>query len=259
MIGRPNTVKQKLQAGETALGMVCRTLSPAVVELIGLAGFDYVWIDMEHTSADFGLVENLCRAADAADVCSLVRVPEKHPSYILRALESGAGIVNVPQVENRSDTECVVRAAKYYPLGERGYCSSSRGTVYGMNGKAADSFAAANERVLVMTQIESLRGVENAEDICSVPGVDIVFIGVGDLSQSLGCIGQFDHPDLLGCVRKVLGCIKESGKIAAMQAESLESARRWHSEGVLMFCCGVDITALGRTLKVTRQEFGVLR
>ena len=202
MIGKQNAVKEKVREGKIAIGIVCRVLSPVLVELLGLAGFDFVWIDMEHTSADFETVEHLCRAADAAEIQALVRVPDASPSNILRALEAGAGIVDVPQVEERAQTEAVVQAAKYFPIGERGFSSSSRGTQYGFGGTTAARMASANDRVMTMVQIESVRGVEKAEEICSVPGLDIVFIGMGDLSQSLGIPGQMDHPDLLANVRE---------------------------------------------------------
>src|SRR5262245_16794261 len=108
-----NRVKQKLAEGGTVLGVVCRSLSPVVVELIGLAGFDFAWIDMEHAAADFSQVEQLCRASDAVGIESLVRVPDQTPSSIVRALEAGAGIINIPQVGSAAQAEAVVKAARF--------------------------------------------------------------------------------------------------------------------------------------------------
>jgi 4-hydroxy-2-oxoheptanedioate aldolase len=255
MLGKENRVKRKVQGGKTALGFVCRTLSPVVVELIGLAGFDFVWIDMEHTTADFTTVEHLCRAADATGIESLVRVPDKNPSNILRALEAGAGIINVPQIEEREEAEAIVRAAKYYPLGQRGYSTSSRGTVYGFGGTPKEIFAAANERVMTMVQIESVRGVENAREICSVSDLDIVFVGLADLSQSLGIVGQFDHPELLQSAREVLAAARANGKIVAMLAETVESAKAWQEEGARILGCGVDVSLIGKTLLRLKEAF----
>lgn len=259
MVGNQNRVKRKIQEGKIALGFVCRTLSPVVVELIGLSGFDFVWIDMEHTSADFATVEHLCRAADATGIESLVRVPDKNASNILRALEAGAGIINVPQVEERGEAEAVVKAAKYYPRGERGYCSSSRGTMYGLGGEAKDVFAAANERVMTMVQIESIQGVENASEICSVADLDMVFIGLADLSQCLGVVGQLGHPDVVGCARKVLDAIRAKGKLAAMLADTVENAKPWLAEGVNVVCCGVDTPTMGRALLRIQKDFSPLQ
>ncbi|CAN5772965.1 aldolase/citrate lyase family protein [soil metagenome] len=256
MFGSQNRVKQRVREGKTVFGFVCRTLSPTIVELIGLSGFDFVWIDMEHTGADFSTVETLCRAADASDIESLVRVPDKNPANILRALEVGAAIVNVPQVESRAEAEAVVRAAKYAPLGRRGYCASSRGTQYGVGAKATDSFAAANERTMTMVQIESARGVDNATEICQVSGLDVVFVGLADLSQSLGITAQFDHPDLLDSARRVLKASRAAGKISAMLADTPQDAAGWAAEGVQILCCGVDIPMIGKALLRVRAEFG---
>ena len=258
MLGSHNRLKQKIHEGKTVFGFVCRTLSPTVVELIGLSGFDFVWIDMEHTGADFSTVETLCRAADASGIESLVRVPDKSPANILRALEVGAAIVNVPQVDDRAEAEAVVRAAKYAPVGQRGYCASSRGTRYGLGGKATDAFAAANERTMTMVQIESPRGVDNATEICQVPGLAAVFLGLADLSQSLGITGQLDHPDLLDSARKVLKASRAAGKISAMLVDTTEDAARWVEEGAQILCCGVDIPMIGKALLRIRAEFGSL-
>lgn len=255
MFGSHNRVQQRLKEGKTVFGFVCRTLSPTVVELIGLTGFDFVWIDMEHTGADFCTVENLCRTADAANITSLVRVPDKSPTNILRALEVGAAIVNVPNIEDRAEAEAVVRAAKYAPVGQRGYCASSRGTQYGVGSNATDAFAAANERTMVMVQIESVKGVDNATDICQVPGLSAVFVGLADLSQSMGITGQLHHPDLLDSARKVLKVSKAAGKISAMAVDTTDDAARWVGEGAQILCCGVDIPTISKTLLRIRAEF----
>ncbi len=170
-------------------------------------------------------------------------------------MEAGAAIINVPQVEERHEAEEVVKAAKYHPQGERGYCASSRGTKYGFGGQTKDIFAAANERVMTMVQVESLRGVENASEICSVRGLDIVFIGLADLSQSMGLTGQIDHPDLIDRARRVVRASRANGKIAAMLVDSPDAAKTWLEEGVGMLCCGVDIPTVGKTFLRLRKEF----
>src|SRR5262245_30979022 len=258
MLGKPNRTKRLVQEGKIVQGIVCRTLSPVVVELIGLAGFDVVWIDMEHSSADFTTVESLCRAADATELTTLVRVTDKNLSSILKALEAGAEIINVPLIETRHEAEEVVRAAKYHPSGRRGFCSSSRGNAYGLKGTAAEIFAATNERVMTMVQMETPRGVENAAEICSVPGLDLVFVGLGDLSQAMELTGQFDHPDLLAAARGVLSDARAAGKITAMQSDTIVSARRWMAEGTRMFFTSVDVTAIGRMFLRIKEEFAPL-
>lgn len=259
MLAGTNNVREKVRAGQPAFGIVCRTLSPVAVELIGLTGFDFVWLDMEHATADFGKVEELCRAADVTEMTTLVRVPDRSPSHVLRVLEAGAGIVNVPQVETADQAVAVVSAAKYAPIGKRGYSSSSRGTRYGVGGTPLEVFAEANRRTMTMVQIESVRGVENAAEICAVPGLDVVFVGLGDLSQSMDRTGQFDDPGLLANVHNVLTLIKDSGKIAAMHAESVEGAKRWITQGVKILSCAVDISVMRGGLERIASSFGPLR
>jgi 4-hydroxy-2-oxoheptanedioate aldolase len=140
-------------------------------------------------------------------------------------------------------------------VGERGYCSSSRGNRYGIGGTAQEIFAAANTRVLTMVQIESVTGVRNAAEICSVPGVDVVFVGMGDLSQSLGVPGQLAHPDVAAATRATLEIVRAKGKIAALQVETTTAAAIWLEAGVQLLCCGVDLNLFGRTLARVRDEF----
>jgi 2-keto-3-deoxy-L-rhamnonate aldolase RhmA len=255
MIHGENRIRRKIEEGGIALGFVCRSLSPVVVEMIGLAGFDFVWIDMEHAPADFSTVEHLCRAADAVDLESLVRLPNCDAANVLRALEAGAGIVNAPSVEDPSEAAALVRAAKYFPEGQRGSCSNSRGNRYGLKGNEAETFAAANRRVMTMIQIESKRGVERSEEICSVPGLDIVFVGLSDLSQSLGIPGQLDSPLLLTQADSVLQAARARGKTAAMMAANSAAAKNWLAQGVRIICCGVDVASIGKTLTGIRKEF----
>jgi 4-hydroxy-2-oxoheptanedioate aldolase len=260
MLGQQqNKVKQKVQAGELVFGFVCRTLSPTVVELVGLSGFDFVWLDMEHTSASFETIEDLCRAADAAGIESLVRVPDKSPSSISRVLETGVSIVNVPHVEDRGQAEAIVEAARYAPAGQRGFCATTRGTRYGFDGNARETFAAANERTMIMVQIESGKGVENCAEICAVAGVDAVFVGLADLSQSLGVSGQLDHSDVVASARSVLATARKAGKVGAMLVDTFEDATRWVAEGARIFPCGVDVPTIGKTFVRIRQQFDSLR
>lgn len=255
MLPTTNRVKQRLAAGEVPVGFVCRTLSPVIVELIGLAGFDFAWLDMEHTTADFAVIEHLCRAADAVGIASLVRIPDQAPSSVLRALEAGAAIVNVPQVTNRNQVEAIVQAAKFAPQGERSLSPSSRGMRYGIAEPGSDPFAAANQRVMTMVQIESGDAVHNASEICSVPQLDAVFIGLADLSQSLGVTGQTEHARVLDAARQVVAVAADSGKVVMMLVDSPERGKAWVEEGVRMLCCGVDVPSMGKLLQERRKSF----
>jgi 2-keto-3-deoxy-L-rhamnonate aldolase RhmA len=166
------------------IGTSISTNSPTVVEALGQTPFGAILFDMEHTALTLTGVEELIRAADTVRTPSIVRVPGID-STINRVLDAGADGVVIPQVESAQQAQAVVDRARFAPIGRRGL-GAGRGTAYGVH--LADRGFTANEnaRVLVCVQIESQTGVDNAHEILSVPGLDAVVIGPGDLSHSLG-------------------------------------------------------------------------
>ncbi len=181
---RENVVKKKLGEGEAVFGLFCSTPAPVVVEMIGCAGFDFVIIDNEHVLLDPETLENMVRAAEAVGVTPLVRVADRAPGTILRALDAGAQGVVIPNVGKREDAEGAVRASRYYPEGERSL-NAGRPAAFAKMGLPT-YLNRANEEVMVVVMIEDREGVERAAEILSVPGVDLVLEGAADLSQSYG-------------------------------------------------------------------------
>jgi len=148
-----NRVKEKIRQDELAIGTYVSLTDPAVAEIIGLAGYDAAFIDMEHTAFDIPLVEQMIRACDLVGIVSLVRVPDNNPKMILRVLESGAQGIQVPHISGREDAESAVKAVRYAPLGERGMGGATRATRYGvipMNEHKATS----NEEILLIVMVE---------------------------------------------------------------------------------------------------------
>ena len=142
-------------------------------------------------------------AADAAGYSTVLRVPYLHEKEIMRALDIGAQGVQVPMINNRADAECMARAAKYYPLGERGMALPRSGD-YGMTLTGPAYYSFANENVLTLAHIETVDAVDNIAEMAQVPGIDVFFIGPSDLSQSLGFPGQNDHPVVLAKIEEAL-------------------------------------------------------
>ena len=139
-----NAPKEKLTQGKAAYGPFIVLPHPAGVEIAGMIGFDFVIIDMEHSSYHFETTENMTRAARAVNITPIVRVPDKSQTNVLRALESGAMVVDVPLVGKASDTEAIVYAAKYAPLGGRGFNLSSMGIRYGFVGGTGEALPRIN-------------------------------------------------------------------------------------------------------------------
>lgn len=235
---RKNPLKEKLRKGEPLLGLFVSLPSPALVEMIGLMGYDYVIIDAEHGVADLETCEHMVRAAEAAGVTPLVRIAENVQQNILRYLDAGAMGVQIPMVNTREDAEAVVRSVFYPPKGRRGL-AGVRASRYGIGLASGDYVRMANEELLVIVQIETTQAVASAEAICATEGVDIVFIGPSDLSSSMGFAGQPTHPDVLRTIESVGRTAQAAGKAAGTIARDAAAYEHWRTAGFQYLATGV--------------------
>jgi len=238
-----NKVKTALNEGKTVFGSFVQISSPAVVEILAHAGFDFVIIDTEHASISIEAAENLVRAAQLHDICPIIRVTDNDPSKILRALDTGAQGVHIPHVSSRSDAEAIVKAAKYVPEGERGTCPYVRAADYSAFNQN-QYFSFANENTLVIALIEGIDGVNNIDEILSVPGIDIIFVGPYDLSQSLGLIGQIDHPRVMEEISKVIWKARSKNRVVGTFVDTLERAYKWQDLGAQFIAYSLDVGLL---------------
>lgn len=206
---RPNKTKAKLRAGEAAIGYILGIPAPALVEIAGQAGLDFVVIDCEHGPMNEQTAEDMIRAAEVVDITPLVRVPANRPEVILRFMDRGAAGVVVPHVNTRTDAEAAVAAVKYAPEGRRGY-AAGRWTI----GTTGNPFEFSNRETLVICMVEEVAGLANIDEILAVPGVDVIHIGAGDLAQELGLIGQTTHPKVVETVRHLITATVAAGKVA---------------------------------------------
>jgi 4-hydroxy-2-oxoheptanedioate aldolase len=207
---RPNALKQRLKNGENVLGCWTMLGSPHVVELLGLAGFDYLILDQEHGLGDPTSLSFQLQAMSATPATSIVRVPWNDPVYLKRVLDAGAEGVLIPSVDTAEEARAAVAACCYPPAGRRGTASSSvRASNYGMG---ADYVATCADNLLVVIQIESAKGVENIDDILAVDGVDVVFIGPFDLSASVGQMGNLKHPEVARLIEHAETRIRAAGR-----------------------------------------------
>jgi 4-hydroxy-2-oxoheptanedioate aldolase len=225
-----NAVKERFQNKEPVLGCIINGAYPALVEMIGLAGFHFVFIDAEHGSLSVSECEELVRAAELRHIVPLIRTPENNPKMILRYLDIGAMGIIIPEVNSKEEAESAVQAVKYAPIGNRGL-ATMRCADYGYGISRSEYLQEANRETLVIALIESTQGVEQAEEILSVQGVDAVMIGTSDLSMSLGVFGQVDHPLVLEASHKVLGLGQKVGKPVGIIVYEGESPRMYFDQG----------------------------
>jgi 2-keto-3-deoxy-L-rhamnonate aldolase RhmA len=234
-----NRLKQQLQAQEVVLGLFINCNYPALVEICGYAGFDFAIADLEHGAMHTLAAENLCRAADTVGLSPLVRVATNHPAQIQAALDIGSAGVLIPQVQSEAEALAAVRAAKFYPLGNRGLSFATRAGMYGTAGGAITE--QMNQQSLVIVQVEGKEGVANIEAIAKVPHLDGIFLGPYDLSQSLGIPGQVRDPQVISLMQQCVKLIRQSGKIAGTYADNPEIAKEWIALGVQLVAVGVDV------------------
>lgn len=229
---RPNRIRAQLEKGQAAFGPNLQIDAPWLVEIIGVAGFDYVLLDGEHGAA-FSNLPALIMAADAAGITPVVRVPSHDRGYILPALEAGAGGIQVPMVETAEQARRLAAEAKYAPIGQRGFSNATRAAGYGTI--ALDVYGPlANRETLLILQIESQAGLDNIREIAHVPGVDVLFFGPGDLSQALGLFGQQAAPQVRRAIVDAIHAAAD-GPYIATSAFSAEDVRFWREQGVGLF------------------------
>jgi 4-hydroxy-2-oxoheptanedioate aldolase len=226
-------LKQAFQNGQTLVGTWLNAPSPAQVEIIGYAGFDFVVLDTEHSSYDIAGCENLVRAAAAAQLPSLVRVSENRATPVSQALEYGAQGIVVPHVSTKAEAEAAVNHAHYPPVGVRGAAPTIRATRYGQI-PWADYLAQARAETLVILQIEGKEGIAHLDAIMTVPGLDVLFIGPFDLSTALGISGQLDHPLLLDTVGDIVKRARVRHMAVGIWMPTPEQVGPWIARGVQM-------------------------
>lgn len=235
-----NMLKQKIENGNMVVGPFMKLPSSAVVEIMGLAGFDYVIIDCEHGPLNMLEAENMIRAAQICGIGSVLRVTENNAAMISRALDIGVDAVQVPQISNRKDAESVVRAAKFSPIGERGVCRYVRAAGYTSINKK-DYFDKANKDTMVIVHIEGQEGIDNIDEILEVEGIDIIFIGPYDLSQSLGLPGEVNNPLVEEKMREVIEKSMRKGKWVGTFVDNISGAYKWKELGVKYISYAVDV------------------
>jgi 4-hydroxy-2-oxoheptanedioate aldolase len=248
-----NKTKHIIAGGGSAYGTFVLLGEPALVEMIGYAGFDFVVIDTEHSGNTMEQVGTMVRAAELAGTTPVVRVTANSPEYILRALDAGAGGVLVPQVNTAAEAAAAVRAARYAPLGERGVAGVVRAARYGFI-SVPDYLTGANRENLVITQVEHMDAVRNLDSILAVEGVDGIFIGPADLSQSMGITGQFNNPGLRQTMHAVIEKTRRTDKWAGIFCLDAEDAAYWKAAGANLLAIATESMIFASALRSLKKQ-----
>ena len=213
---RENTLKTKLESGSAVFGVMITFPSSPVVEMMGYLGFDWVLIDNEHGSITVENSEDLIRAAELSGIAPIIRPVGNKPEIIAPFLDRGAWGVQVPHVNTAEEARAAVDAVKYHPQGHRGIFSRGRPADYGFSGSTAKYAEEANRNTLVCLMLEEVEALDNLEELLAVEGVDVFFIGSGDLSQSMGFTGQQTHPEVQAKMEMGVKTIRGAGRFAGV-------------------------------------------
>jgi 4-hydroxy-2-oxoheptanedioate aldolase len=247
-------LRHKLREKRVVTGVFCELPCPESVEIIGLAGWDFVVIDCEHAPITAALLPGMMRAATAAGIPAIVRVASSEPSAIQHALDAGAAGVQIPQIASVEAAKAAVAASRFHPLGARGFNPFVRAADFSAS-PTAEFLARANHEVALILQIESAAGIEAANGILELAGIDALFIGPYDLSQSLGIPGQTSHARVFAAAEGIVNSAESRGVAVGVFTNSEQDARRWLDIGVRYLCLSVDTVFLLNAMRVAVTKF----
>jgi 2-keto-3-deoxy-L-rhamnonate aldolase RhmA len=203
-----NRLARLIRERRPAVGMWINLSDPGVAQIAALAGYDWVMIDTEHNPFTESQVQGLLHALGGFDVTAIVRVRANREEHVKWILDTGAGGVVIPSIRDTADARQAVEISKYFPLGRRGY-GPNRASHFWTRGK--EYTANANQETLLICQIELASAVAEVDQICQVPGIDGVWIGPTDLAQSLGHLGDAQHPEVQAAIERVIESANRHG------------------------------------------------
>ncbi len=231
--------RNKLQNDECVYGVFMKTGDPMFVEAASLGGFDFVILDTEHGPVSIENQQNNIRAAEARGAVPIIRLKDSGENTIGKALDIGAYGIQVPQINSAADAEKIVKFAKFYPYGMRGVCRFVRAADY----SAMDRYEyfENSKNILIILQLEGVKAIENLDEILEVEGVDILFIGPYDLSQSLGIPGQVNNPLVVEEMKKIVERARKKNKVIGTFVDTPEDLIMWRNLGVKYLSYSVDV------------------
>ena len=233
-----NRVKELLKAGKPAFGVVMQLPSPPAADVLAQAGFDWLWIDMEHGPLNLETVHRMIQATRGTDTVPVVRVPWNLHWLAKPILDMGAMGVIMPAVMTKKEAMEATRALRYPPEGVRGFGPGFAALRWGLS--VPEYVKVANQEIMAILLIEHIEAVDHIEEILSVPGVDLVMVGPYDLSGSMGMLGQVTHPVVEEAIGKVLAAAQRAKIPAGILALTPEDINRRLQQGFQFLIVGTD-------------------
>jgi 4-hydroxy-2-oxoheptanedioate aldolase len=253
-----NRVLEKLRAGKAALvTTVTPYASPKLTEMIGMLDFDCVWIDMEHQDYSYDQLFDMALGCRATGIVPMARIRKGDYWSYSRPFEAGATGIMVPHCRSGAEAAEIVRYSRFHPLGLRGLDGVEANADYGL-APTAEYMAHTNRETFVCVQIEDREGVEDVEAIAATEGIDILFVGPADLSQSYGIPLQTQDPIIRGAIERVADAAARHGKWWGIPVGTAEQGQRYYEMGARFLACGAAIIILQQGWQRIRQDFDAL-
>ena len=230
--------REKIKNNEFVYGIFTKSQDPMFVEIQGISEYDFVILDSEHGPYSVSQQQNNIRAALLRGLLPIVRVSELSENMIGKALDIGALGVQVPQIENAKQAKKAVKYARFYPYGERGVCRFVSAADY--SAKDRNEYFKSSKDLLVILQLEGVQAISNLDEILEVEGIDIIFIGPYDLSQSLGVPGDIKNPKVLNAMINIVEKAKEKNIVVGTFTDDYEMVTKWKNMGVQYISYSTD-------------------
>jgi 4-hydroxy-2-oxoheptanedioate aldolase len=239
---RENLMKKALRKGQVVIGGgVSQLKGAAVPQLYAAAGFQFIWIDMQHSAYSIENVFELVIGARAAGIENIVRIPSIDPPLIARLMDSGVQGIMIPEIKEVKEVMEVIKAVKYPPEGERSLVGKRIHTDF-IKLNAKEMAKRVNEETLVVIQIETEGAFDHLAEIANVPGVDVLWVGPNDLANSLGHLGDTEHPEVLGAIETIIDISLRAKVAPALTIPfNFRNAERWIKKGAKVIAYSNDI------------------
>lgn len=233
-------LRKRAMSGDSVLGaMIFEFFTPGVAQILKLAGCEYVIYDMEHAGFSIEQLKTQVAHCRGLGVAPMVRVPRGEYQFLARALDVGAQGVMVPMVDSVEEARHIVESTHYPPKGRRGAAFGFAHDDY-QPGDPKAKMRAADNRNLIIAQIETERGLAEVEEIAALDGIDCLWLGHFDMTNFLGIPGQFDHPDYIAAIKRIVAAGRKHGKALGFMAADQSWARQYRQYGFNMIASGTD-------------------
>ena len=250
---RISRVREKLNNRQPVIVTKINSLDPVFADMVGLIGYDCLWLCQEHTPIDGDRLGHLIRTCNMNNMDTMVRVGKGSYSDFIRPLELGATGIMVPHCMSAAEARAIVQSTRFQPVGRRPIDSGNSDGAYCMI-PLAGYIKHTSEQTFIVVQIEDPEAVAEAEEIASIPGIDVIFIGPGDLSHAMGRPGDASHPDVAAAIDSVIAACNRYGRPWGIPV-SPETAPKYIEKGALFLTSGADVLGLSAYWMAQRAKF----